>query len=70
MYLFIYQEKEKVTDVPFTRILALNKSEWPYLMVGILSSIVGGAVYPCVGILFAKIIGVSSCLSLRLVLVK
>ncbi|TSK34721.1 Multidrug resistance protein 1B [Bagarius yarrelli] len=52
------QEKEKVADVPFTRILALNKSEWPYLTVGILASIVGGAVYPCVAILFAKIIGV------------
>ncbi|KAK3571853.1 hypothetical protein QTP86_020453, partial [Hemibagrus guttatus] len=52
------KEKEKVTDVPFTRILALNKPEWPYLMVGILASIVGGAVYPCVAILFAKIIGV------------
>uniref|UniRef100_A0A8B9KNW3 ATP-binding cassette, sub-family B (MDR/TAP), member 5 n=1 Tax=Astyanax mexicanus TaxID=7994 RepID=A0A8B9KNW3_ASTMX len=39
-------------------ILALNKPEWPYVMVGTLASLVGGAVYPCVGILFAKIIGV------------
>ncbi|XP_034163847.2 ATP-dependent translocase ABCB1 isoform X1 [Pangasianodon hypophthalmus] len=52
------KEKEKVTDVPFTRILALNKPEWPYMMVGVLASFVGGAVYPCVAILFAKIIGV------------
>ncbi|XP_060726456.1 ATP-dependent translocase ABCB1-like [Tachysurus vachellii] len=52
------KEKEKVADVPFTKILALNKPEWPYLTVGILASIVGGAVYPCVAILFAKIIGV------------
>ncbi|KAA0703058.1 Multidrug resistance protein 1 [Triplophysa tibetana] len=39
-------------------ILALNKPEWPYLLVGTLASFVGGAVYPCVAILLAKIIGV------------
>lgn len=45
--------------MPFTKILALNKPEWPYLVVGTFASLVGGAVYPCVAILFAKIIGVS-----------
>uniref|UniRef100_A0A8C1W2U6 ATP-binding cassette sub-family B member 5 n=1 Tax=Cyprinus carpio TaxID=7962 RepID=A0A8C1W2U6_CYPCA len=45
-------------EIPFTKILALNKPEWPYLLVGTLASLVGGAVYPCVAILFAKIIGV------------
>uniref|UniRef100_A0A8B9JY20 ATP-binding cassette, sub-family B (MDR/TAP), member 5 n=1 Tax=Astyanax mexicanus TaxID=7994 RepID=A0A8B9JY20_ASTMX len=53
-------EKESVPDVPFSRILALNKSEWPYLLVGTLASFVGGGVYPAVAILFAKIIGVFS----------
>ncbi|XP_077065305.1 ATP-dependent translocase ABCB1 [Siphateles boraxobius] len=52
------KEMEKVPEIPFTKILALNKPEWPYLLVGILASLVGGAVYPCVAILFAKIIGV------------
>ncbi|XP_067305159.1 ATP-dependent translocase ABCB1 [Pseudorasbora parva] len=52
------KEEEKVPEIPFTKILALNKPEWPYLLVGILASIVGGAVYPCVAILFSKIIGV------------
>uniref|UniRef100_A0A8C1KVU7 ATP-binding cassette sub-family B member 5 n=1 Tax=Cyprinus carpio TaxID=7962 RepID=A0A8C1KVU7_CYPCA len=51
-------EKEKAPEIPFTKILALNKPEWPYLLVGTLASLVGGAVYPCVAILFAKIIGV------------
>uniref|UniRef100_A0A674AW22 ATP-binding cassette sub-family B member 5 n=1 Tax=Salmo trutta TaxID=8032 RepID=A0A674AW22_SALTR len=50
---------EEAPDIPFTRILALNKPEWPYMLVGTLSSLVGGAVYPCVAIIFAKIIGVS-----------
>uniref|UniRef100_A0A671LHV1 ATP-binding cassette, sub-family B (MDR/TAP), member 5 n=1 Tax=Sinocyclocheilus anshuiensis TaxID=1608454 RepID=A0A671LHV1_9TELE len=50
--------KENVPEIPFTKILALNKPEWPYLLVGTLGSLVGGAVYPCMAILFAKIIGV------------
>uniref|UniRef100_A0A4W4FYI1 ATP-binding cassette sub-family B member 5 n=1 Tax=Electrophorus electricus TaxID=8005 RepID=A0A4W4FYI1_ELEEL len=54
------KEKEMVPDVPFGRILALNKTEWPYLVVGTVASLVGGAVYPCVAILFSKIIGVFS----------
>uniref|UniRef100_A0A4W5N3K4 ABC-type xenobiotic transporter n=1 Tax=Hucho hucho TaxID=62062 RepID=A0A4W5N3K4_9TELE len=54
------KDKKEAPDVPFTRILALNKPEWPYMLVGTLSSLVGGAVYPCVAIIFAKIIGVFS----------
>ncbi|KAJ8415863.1 hypothetical protein AAFF_G00404200 [Aldrovandia affinis] len=52
------KEEEPVPHIPYSRILALNKPEWPYLLVGMLFSLVGGAVYPCVAILFAKIIGV------------
>uniref|UniRef100_A0A8C8FDA8 ABC-type xenobiotic transporter n=1 Tax=Oncorhynchus tshawytscha TaxID=74940 RepID=A0A8C8FDA8_ONCTS len=53
------KKPDEAPDIPFTRILALNKPEWPYMLVGTLSSLVGGAVYPCVAIIFAKIIGVS-----------
>uniref|UniRef100_A0AAR2ITY2 ATP-binding cassette sub-family B member 5 n=1 Tax=Pygocentrus nattereri TaxID=42514 RepID=A0AAR2ITY2_PYGNA len=52
------KEEEKAPGIPFRKILALNKPEWPYLLVGTLASFLGGAVYPCVAILFAKIIGV------------
>lgn len=52
------EKGEKAEEVPFTRILALNKPEWPYLLTGTFASLIGGAVYPCVAILFAKIIGV------------
>ncbi|XP_076826867.1 LOW QUALITY PROTEIN: ATP-dependent translocase ABCB1-like [Brachyhypopomus gauderio] len=52
------KKEEKEPGVPFSRILALNKPEWPYLVVGTLAHFVGGAVQPCVGILFAKITGV------------
>uniref|UniRef100_A0A8C8LQ25 ATP-binding cassette sub-family B member 5 n=1 Tax=Oncorhynchus tshawytscha TaxID=74940 RepID=A0A8C8LQ25_ONCTS len=54
------RKPDEAPDIPFTRILALNKPEWPYMLVGTLSSLVGGAVYPCVAIIFAKIIGVFS----------
>ncbi|XP_062848437.1 ATP-dependent translocase ABCB1-like [Trichomycterus rosablanca] len=52
------KEREEVQDVPFFTILSLNKPEWPYLVIGIVASIIGAAVYPCVAILFSKIIGV------------
>ncbi|XP_037393229.1 ATP-dependent translocase ABCB1-like [Pygocentrus nattereri] len=52
------EKEEKVPEVPFSRIMALNKTEWPFVMMGTVASFVGGGVYPCVGILFAKIIGV------------
>ncbi|XP_048881336.1 ATP-dependent translocase ABCB1 isoform X25 [Brienomyrus brachyistius] len=52
------EEEEKLPEIPFKRVLALNKPEWPYLLIGVLASLVGGAVYPCVAIVFAKIIGV------------
>ncbi|XP_048881308.1 ATP-dependent translocase ABCB1 isoform X2 [Brienomyrus brachyistius] len=52
------KEEEKLPEVPFKRILALNKPEWPYLLIGVLASLVGGAIYPCLAIVFAKIIGV------------
>uniref|UniRef100_A0A8C9U9L4 Multidrug resistance protein 1-like n=1 Tax=Scleropages formosus TaxID=113540 RepID=A0A8C9U9L4_SCLFO len=52
------KKEEQLPDVSFSKILALNKPEWPYLVVGTIASIIGGAVYPCVAIIFAKIIGV------------
>uniref|UniRef100_A0AAR2K902 ATP-binding cassette sub-family B member 5 n=1 Tax=Pygocentrus nattereri TaxID=42514 RepID=A0AAR2K902_PYGNA len=45
-------KEEKVPEVPFSRIMALNKTEWPFVMMGTVASFVGGGVYPCVGILF------------------
>ncbi|XP_028835614.1 multidrug resistance protein 1 [Denticeps clupeoides] len=54
------KKEEKLPEVSFSKILALNKPEWPYLTIGMLASFVGGGVYPCVAITFAKIIGVFS----------
>ncbi|XP_043920640.1 ATP-dependent translocase ABCB1-like [Protopterus annectens] len=52
--------EEKVEEVPFSRVLAMNKPEWPYIIMGIFASLIAGGVYPAVGIIFAKIIGVFS----------
>ncbi|KAG5856705.1 hypothetical protein ANANG_G00010730 [Anguilla anguilla] len=51
------KDEEPLPDIPFTRMLALSKPEWPYLLLGALSSLVYGAIYPCSAILLAKIIG-------------
>uniref|UniRef100_A0A8B9K9K6 ATP-binding cassette, sub-family B (MDR/TAP), member 5 n=1 Tax=Astyanax mexicanus TaxID=7994 RepID=A0A8B9K9K6_ASTMX len=50
--------KSQLSFLAISLILALNKPEWPCVLMGTLASCVGGGVYPCVGILFAKIIGV------------
>ncbi|KAJ8354419.1 hypothetical protein SKAU_G00219860 [Synaphobranchus kaupii] len=52
------KEEEPLPDISFSRILALNKSECPLLVIGTLACVVDGAIFPCVGILFSKIIGV------------
>ncbi|XP_041104910.1 ATP-dependent translocase ABCB1 [Polyodon spathula] len=52
------EEDDVLPDVPFTKILALNKPEWPYLLAGLIAAIIGGGVYPAFSIVFAKIIGV------------
>lgn len=33
-------------QVPFSRLMALNKPEWPYLILGMFASAVVGAVQP------------------------
>ncbi|XP_039593526.1 ATP-dependent translocase ABCB1-like [Polypterus senegalus] len=52
-------EEENLPEASLCRILSLNKKVWPYIIVGLLASLIDGVVYPCFGIIFAKIIGVS-----------
>uniref|UniRef100_A0A8C6NXX3 ATP-binding cassette, sub-family B (MDR/TAP), member 4 n=1 Tax=Nothobranchius furzeri TaxID=105023 RepID=A0A8C6NXX3_NOTFU len=58
------EEKEKSKDVPtvsFFQVLRLNRSEWPYILVGLFCAIVNGAIQPLFAILFSKIITVRLC---------
>ncbi|XP_038653374.1 ATP-dependent translocase ABCB1 isoform X1 [Scyliorhinus canicula] len=55
------QEKEleeSFPEVSFSGILALNKSEWPYIVTGIMAAFVAGAVIPSFAVVFSRIIGV------------
>ncbi|KAM3615029.1 uncharacterized protein V6R79_022403 [Siganus canaliculatus] len=52
------QEDEDVPPVSFLQVLRLNRSEWPYILVGSLSAIVNGALHPMFAILLSFIIAV------------
>lgn len=45
--------------VSFGRILKLNITEWPYLVVGVLCAVVNGCMQPASSVIFSRIIGVS-----------
>ncbi|XP_051008007.1 ATP-dependent translocase ABCB1 isoform X7 [Acomys russatus] len=50
-----------VEDVPlvsFWRILKLNITEWPYLVVGVLCAVINGCTQPVFAIVFSRIVGV------------
>uniref|UniRef100_A0ABM5GP39 ATP-binding cassette sub-family B member 5 isoform X1 n=1 Tax=Pogona vitticeps TaxID=103695 RepID=A0ABM5GP39_9SAUR len=49
--------EEKLPEVPYSRILALNKPEFCYIAFGVIASAIGGAVTPAFAVLFGKIIG-------------
>ncbi|XP_056340958.1 ATP-binding cassette sub-family B member 5 isoform X2 [Oenanthe melanoleuca] len=50
-------EEENLPAVPYSKILALNKPEWFYVLLGMIASAVIGAVNPTFAVIFGKIIG-------------
>uniref|UniRef100_A0A7M4F011 ATP-binding cassette sub-family B member 5 n=1 Tax=Crocodylus porosus TaxID=8502 RepID=A0A7M4F011_CROPO len=48
---------EDVPPVSFLKIMKLNKTEWPYFIVGILSATINGALQPAFAIIFSEFIG-------------
>ncbi|CAM5112321.1 unnamed protein product [Natator depressus] len=54
----IVQPDENVPPVSFLKVMKLNKSEWPYFVVGTFSAIINGALQPAFAIIFSEIIGV------------
>ncbi|KAM3614454.1 uncharacterized protein V6R79_014590 [Siganus canaliculatus] len=52
------QEDEDVPPVPFYKVLLLNSSEWPFILVGTISAIINGALQPLFAVIFSKIITV------------
>ncbi|NXH35695.1 MDR1 protein, partial [Myiagra hebetior] len=49
--------EENVPAVPYLKILALNKPEWFYVLLGVIAAAVIGAVHPAFAVIFGKIIG-------------
>ncbi|XP_056190703.1 ATP-binding cassette sub-family B member 5 isoform X1 [Falco biarmicus] len=50
-------EEENLPVVPYSRILALNKPEWLYVLLGVIAAAVSGGVHPAFAVIFGKIIG-------------
>ncbi|OXB55066.1 hypothetical protein ASZ78_012086, partial [Callipepla squamata] len=50
-------EEEHLPAVPYSRILALNKPEWLYVLMGVIAAAVSGGVHPAFAVIFGKIIG-------------
>uniref|UniRef100_A0A8D2Q947 Uncharacterized protein n=1 Tax=Varanus komodoensis TaxID=61221 RepID=A0A8D2Q947_VARKO len=51
-------DEEKLPEVPYSRILALNKPEFCYIVVGVIAAAIGGCVSSAFAFLVGKIIGV------------
>nr|DBA25042.1 TPA: hypothetical protein GDO54_012615 [Pyxicephalus adspersus] len=51
-----YCEGKDLPNISFLRLLNLNRSEWPYILVGTLASLINGSGHPIFCIFFSKII--------------
>uniref|UniRef100_A0A8C8B6R5 ATP-binding cassette sub-family B member 5 n=1 Tax=Otus sunia TaxID=257818 RepID=A0A8C8B6R5_9STRI len=52
-----FTHEKNLPAVPYSRILALNKPEWLYVLLGVIAAAVSGGVHPAFAVLFGKIIG-------------
>uniref|UniRef100_A0A286ZNX9 ATP binding cassette subfamily B member 4 n=1 Tax=Sus scrofa TaxID=9823 RepID=A0A286ZNX9_PIG len=54
----VNMQEENVPSVSFMKILKLNKTEWPYFVVGTLCAVANGALQPAFSIIFSEMIAV------------
>uniref|UniRef100_A0A8C5WKG4 ATP binding cassette subfamily B member 4 n=1 Tax=Leptobrachium leishanense TaxID=445787 RepID=A0A8C5WKG4_9ANUR len=52
------EDEDSVTPVSFLKVMKLNKPEWPYFVVGLISAAINGATQPAFAIIFAEIMGI------------
>uniref|UniRef100_A0A8C8RV11 ATP-binding cassette sub-family B member 5 n=1 Tax=Pelusios castaneus TaxID=367368 RepID=A0A8C8RV11_9SAUR len=50
------QKEQHLPKVSFLKLFRLNKSEWPFILLGTLAAVINGASHPIFSIIFAKII--------------
>uniref|UniRef100_A0A672TUM3 ATP-binding cassette sub-family B member 5 n=1 Tax=Strigops habroptila TaxID=2489341 RepID=A0A672TUM3_STRHB len=55
---FPFLQEENLPAVPYSRILALNKPEWLYVLLGVIAAAVLGGVHPTFALVYGKVIGV------------
>uniref|UniRef100_A0AAR2LZN6 ATP-binding cassette sub-family B member 5 n=1 Tax=Pygocentrus nattereri TaxID=42514 RepID=A0AAR2LZN6_PYGNA len=46
-------------EVSFFTVLRLNKTEWPYMVVGVFCAIINGGIQPAFAVIFSKMVAVS-----------
>ncbi|XP_060052278.1 phosphatidylcholine translocator ABCB4 isoform X3 [Erinaceus europaeus] len=52
----VNMQDENVPPVSFLKVLKLNKTEWPYFVVGTLCAIINGALQPAFSVIFSEMI--------------
>nr|XP_039263789.1 ATP-dependent translocase ABCB1-like isoform X2 [Styela clava] len=52
------EEEEDLPEVPFSRVVALNKPELGFIISGCFAAAVNGGIQPCFAILFSGILGI------------
>uniref|UniRef100_A0A8C8RS12 ATP-binding cassette sub-family B member 5 n=1 Tax=Pelusios castaneus TaxID=367368 RepID=A0A8C8RS12_9SAUR len=54
------QESDNLGKHSYPSLFRLNKSEWPFILLGTLAAVINGASHPIFSIIFAKIVTVST----------
>ncbi|XP_073541681.1 ATP-dependent translocase ABCB1-like isoform X2 [Phyllobates terribilis] len=52
--------QEALPDFSLNKILALNKPEWCYIVIGVIAAAICGGIYPTFAVIFGKVIGAFS----------
>uniref|UniRef100_A0A669QSJ2 ATP binding cassette subfamily B member 4 n=1 Tax=Phasianus colchicus TaxID=9054 RepID=A0A669QSJ2_PHACC len=58
-YKLINMQDKNIPSSSFFKIMKLNKTEWPYFVVGTLCAIINGALQPIFSVMISDVIGVS-----------
>uniref|UniRef100_A0A8C8RPJ0 ATP-binding cassette sub-family B member 5 n=1 Tax=Pelusios castaneus TaxID=367368 RepID=A0A8C8RPJ0_9SAUR len=56
VYYSLATAQQHLPKVSFLKLFRLNKSEWPFILLGTLAAVINGASHPIFSIIFAKII--------------
>lgn len=57
---YIFLQDENVPSASFLKLMRLNASEWPYILVGTISALINGLTSPAFSIVFSATVGVGA----------